>query len=227
MNPIFSDELFESGNRRFEHRGVSEMKSGVLVLTVLTFAVTACGGGYGGSVNDGPKPNTTSGSVVELGVLTENPLINARDGGGSFFFGGRSVWLFGDTFLGSPDVHGTTLHSNSWSWTTDSELGDGNLPFEEDIDVLGAPTEFFPMTAEEHAFNAAHLSIDDCQQPPCGARWALWPGQAIVDPATEKAFVFYNKIYAEPGIFNFHSVGSSIAVWTDGTIPVRIAFGLR
>lgn len=191
------------------------MNSRALALTVLTFAVSGCGGGYGGTVDDGPKPDTSSGSIAELGVLTENPMINARDGGGSFFFDGRSVWLFGDTFLGAPDADGAMLHSNSWSWTTDTELGDGILPFEEEFDVLGAPTEFFPLTAEEQAFNLAHRGTDDCEQTPCGARWALWPGQAIVDPAGDRALVFYHKIYAEPGVFNFHSVGSSLAVWTD------------
>ena len=191
------------------------MNSRALVLMILSFLVTGCGGGYGGSVDDGPEPDTSTGAVTDMGTLAQNALINSRDGGGSFFFGGRSVWLFGDTLLGAPDADGAMLHSNSWSWTTDAELGDGILPFNEELDALGVPTAFFPLTAEEQAFNAAHRGVDNCEQTPCGARWALWPGQAIVDPVGDKALVFYHKIYAEPGLFNFHSVGSSVAVWTD------------
>lgn len=186
----------------------------VFFSAVFVLTVAACGGGYGGGSDDGPKPDTSTGSVAELGILAENPIITSRDGGGSFSFQGRSIWLFGDTFFGAPDTDGATLHSNSWSWTTDTSLGDGILPFEEDLDVLGIPTEFFPLTPDEQAFNAAHLGTDSCQETPCGARWALWPGQAIVDPAGDRALIFYHKIYAEPGIFNFHSVGSSVAVWT-------------
>ncbi|MCA9687519.1 MAG: DUF4185 domain-containing protein, partial [Myxococcales bacterium] len=65
--------------------------------------------------------------------------------------------------------------------------------------------------------NDAHRDQGDgsCDQQPCGARWAVWPGEPVWDEEGERALIFYSLIYAEPGDFNFESVGSSIAVWTD------------
>jgi hypothetical protein len=62
------------------------------------------------------------------------------------------------------------------------------------------------------AFNAAHNS-NNCQQQPCGARWALWPSSVVVDPGSGDALVFYSLVSALPGNFNFQAVGSSVAVW--------------
>ena len=54
------------------------------------------------------------------------------------------------------------------------------------------------------------------------ARWALWPGAPVFDTAGNRALIPYGLIYAEPGSFNFHGVGSSLAVWDDFTaLPTR------
>ena len=68
-----------------------------------------------------------------------------------------------------------------------------------------------PETPAEQAFNTAH-SGPNCQQP-CGARWALWPASIVVDPASNQALIFYMVVSAQPGAFNFQSVGSSVATW--------------
>ena len=66
-------------------------------------------------------------------------------------------------------------------------------------------------TAAEEAFNAAHQG-DECIDP-CGGRWAVWPGEPIYDESRDRVLVFYSLIYAEPGDFNFRSVGQGIATW--------------
>jgi hypothetical protein len=76
-------------------------------------------------------------------------------------------------------------------------------------------------TPAEAAFNAAHSS-SNCQAAPCGARWALWLAAVVVDPASGHALAFYQLNFAQPGNFNFHSLGSSVAVWQDfACLPQR------
>lgn len=151
-------------------------------------------------------------SAYDMGTLDSAPSIRGRDGGYSALIDGRSIWLYGDTFLEWSDVHGRTFLSNTWSWTEDLEANDGIAPFLEEVDAVGAATDFFPQTQEEWDFNEIHRG-ENCQQDPCGARWALWPGPLVDDPERDRSLVFYHKVYAEPGSYNFNSVGHSIAVW--------------
>lgn len=151
----------------------------------------------------------------ELPALAVSPDIRGRDGGYSAWVFDRSVWLYGDTILARAGVDGSAWRGNSVSWTRDTLAGDGIAGFEEPVDELGVPREFFPYTAEEAAYNAAHRDLGDgaCAEP-CGARWALWPGPLIADPERGRVLVFYGKFHAAPGDFNFYSVGNSLAVWT-------------
>ncbi len=191
----------------------------------LAFVLGACGLQDEGP--DDPGRGSAAVTVVaqsDLGALDAAPAIRGRDGGFSALIDGRSVWLFGDTFLDMPDMNSRTLISNTWSWSEDLEAEDGISSFTEQEDAVGAPTEFFPQTEEEWAFNQTHLG-EDCQIEPCGARWALWPGPLVYDPERRRSLVFYHKIYAEPGAFNFYSVGHSIAVWGRiDDMPLRPVF---
>lgn len=151
-------------------------------------------------------------AVADLGVIPTSPSIRGRDGGYSVQFGERSVWVFGDTFLTLETADGTNFPSNTWSWTTDVHGRDGLSEFSERLDAAQAPTRFFPLTDEEHRFNQRHLQ-SNCQAEPCGARWALWPAVLIHDPTADQVLAFYQKIYAEPGSFNFRGVGYGVALW--------------
>ena len=92
---------------------------------------------------------------------------------------------------------------------------------EHPVDAAGVPTMLLPPTPEEAAFNAAHRG-ESCAEEPCGARWGIWPGALVVDPATDRALVFFHKIYAEIGQWSFHTVGSGVAIWDDFEAgPVR------
>jgi hypothetical protein len=160
----------------------------------------------------GPAPALSVVNATDLGVFGTNPKIVGRDGGYSGVFGGNAVWLYGDTFLTNPNAEGQNLISDSWAWTTDLEASSGITGFQERDDTAGAPTMILTLTAAEQAFNAAHAG-STCQQQPCGARWALWPAAMVADPARNRALVFYQLVSSQPGNFNFHAVGYSVATW--------------
>jgi hypothetical protein len=131
------------------------------------------------------------------------------------------VWLYGDTFLANPNAQGQTLISDSWAYTADFNAADGITGFQERDDSAGAPTMILQLTSAERAFNVAHQG-NPCQQQPCGARWALWPGATVSDPARNRALVFYQLVSAQPGNFNFQAVGYSVATWQNfADLPQR------
>lgn len=162
----------------------------------------------------GPAPDLSVIRTADLGALPTRSDIVGRDGGYSAVFQGKSVWLYGDTFLAAPDALGRTLISNSWSWTTDLDASVGITGFLERDDAAGAPTMILPETAAEQTFNAAHQG-NPCQAQPCGARWAVWPGAIVTDSARNRALIFYMLVYAKPGTFNFQALGVSVAIWSD------------
>ena len=158
-----------------------------------------------------PPPGVVLNAAQDLGALRQSPVVRGRDGGPSFRFQGRSVWLFGDTTLQRANADGQTWLNDSWSFTEQSSAAAG-ITLTDRLDAAGGLTEFFPLTPDERAFNVAHRG-DPCAEAPCGARWAFWPGAAVVDPATGRALIFYGKIRAAPGDFNFRAVGYSLATW--------------
>jgi hypothetical protein len=81
--------------------------------------------------NPGPPPALTVASVADLGTIPTNPDILGRDGGYSALFQGYSVWLYGDTFLDSPNADGRGLISDSWSFSTNLNAQDGISGFQE------------------------------------------------------------------------------------------------
>ena len=165
---------------------------------------------FGPSPSAGPPPTLSIATVQDLGVIPTNPDILGRDGGYSAAFQGYSVWLYGDTFLAKPNAQDFTLISDSWSYTSDFNAQNGITGFQQPLNSAGAPTMILPETPAEEAFNAAHNS-NNCQEKPCGARWALWPSSIVVDPVAGHALVFYMLVYSLPGNFNFQAVGNSVA----------------
>jgi hypothetical protein len=171
-----------------------------------------------------PAATFTLGQARELGPMPQSQAIKGRDGGYSGRFGGRSVWLFGDTILAFAGEDGTSWRNNTASITADRDAAGGIDGFSEATDAKGAPREFLPQTAEEQAFNFAHSEVlrgkDQCEEP-CGARWALWPGPIVEDADRGRALIVYTKIYGEPGEWNFHSVGIGLATWAGLDKPVE------
>jgi hypothetical protein len=120
--------------------------------------------------------------------------------------------FYEDTFIAKPHVQDRTLLSDSWSYTTDLNAQSGLLGFHERLDSTGAPTMILPETPAEQAFNQVHNG-NNCQAEPCGARWALWPSEIVVNPADNSAFIFYMVVSAQPGASHFQGIGTSIATW--------------
>ncbi len=164
--------------------------------------------------SSGPPPSLAVVQATDLGVIASNPKILGRDGGYSGTFAGNSVWVFGDTFLANPNAEGQTLISDSWASTTNLSAANGITGFQERDDSAGEPAMLLSYTAAEQAFNTSHDG-NPCQQQPCGARWALWPGPVVEDTARNRALVFYQLVMAQPGAFNFAAVGYSVAIWED------------
>lgn len=159
-----------------------------------------------------PPAEVVVEGVESLGPMPTPPEIVGRDGGVSGRFGGRSVWVYGDTVATEAGTFPNTWRNNSMSWTTDLDSADGLDGFVQPVDSAGAAAEFFPRTADEAAFNAAHLDDGDCADP-CGARYAIWGGGPVEDG--DRAWLSYAQVHAEPGDWNFYPVGNSLAVWTD------------
>jgi hypothetical protein len=184
-------------------------RRGFFVAALLACSAAA---GCGDSSYSGPPPQLLVTSIKDLGPIPTNPDILGRDGAYSTLFQGVSVWLYGDTFIAKADAQNRTLLSDSWSFTTDLNAQSGLTGFQERLDSTGAPTMILPETPAEQAFNQAH-NVNNCQAQPCGARWALWPGAIVVNPADNTALIFYTLLSAQPGAFNFQGIGTSVATW--------------
>ena len=183
------------------------------ILPLSFLAVGMCGCNFPSfSPSPGPPPSLSIVQATDLGPIPTNPDILGRDGGYSALFQGYSVWVYGDTFIAKPDAQDRTLISDSWSFTTDLNAQTGLSGFQERLDSTGAPTMILPETPAEQAFNQAH-NVNNCRAQPCGARWALWPGVIVVNPADNSALIFYMVVSAQPGAFNFQGIGTSVATW--------------
>jgi hypothetical protein len=187
--------------------GACSRPTGTRFSWLLAFAVAAFG-------CQGQPPAVNVASAREVGVVGQSPLIVGRDGGWATRLWDREVFVFGDTFVSKPDVYGSSFHSNSFSFTDDSAASDGISGLADRVDAVGSPLPLLAPTADEAAFIAAHGG-DDCAVKPCGARWATWPASVVWDAAGGRALVSYGLVYAEPGAWNFHGVGQSLAVWSD------------
>lgn len=214
MKLFFLGQIFRlvrNGDARIPRGCILRMVSPLL--PVLFLVVAMCGCNFPSfSPSPGPPPGLTVVQATDLGAIPTNPDILGRDGGYSALFQGHSVWVYGDTFLAKPDMQVRTLISDSWSFTTDLNAQTGLTGFQERLDSTGSPTMILPETAAEQAFNQAHNG-NNCQAQPCGARWALWPGAIVVNPADNSALIFYMVVSAQPGAFNFQGIGTSVAVW--------------
>ncbi len=160
-----------------------------------------------------PEPELVVVATRELGPLHTSEGVELRERGYSLYGFNRSVWLFGDTRLTTPDADGVQRRSNGWSHTIDLGAKDGVELFVTPTDDAGGPAELFTPTAEELAFNQANADT--------GARVALWPLTGVRDDANDRVLLFYAKLRVSAS--GEHTrIGSSIAVWTELEFgPVR------
>ena len=149
--------------------------------------------------------------ATDLGILPNPRVISGRDGGYSGVFAGRSVWPYGDTSFQRTSGEGH-MASNTWAFSDDVDASDG-IRFTFPVDQAGDPALFLTYTPAEHDYNVAHAG-ERCRAEPCQARWALWPLTIVPDPARARALIFYTKMHALPGEFNFRCEGRGIALWS-------------
>lgn len=184
---------------------------------VLTFALQACGiVGPHAPIREEPATALRVIRATDLGPIGELASIEGRDGGISAAFGGRSVWLYGDTVFREQPSGAPAMISNSWAWSTDTTAEDGiqlNVP----VTPAGNPRPLLEFTRLEQKFNEDHAG-PHCRKAPCGVRWALWPSAIVADPERHRALVFYAKVLVKPGTLNLQPMGRSIAVWPESAL---------
>lgn len=192
----------------------------IALCSALLLGLPGCDSGNGDSASAAPTPSVSGVQVSDLGTLPASQDILGRGFAYSAEFQGHSVWIYGDTFLKSPDASGRTLISNSMSYTADSNAADGITGFQDHLDTIGSPTMLIPETPDEQKFNSDHYG-SNCKVSPCGARWALWPGAMVDDPGDGRALLFYSVIsVAADG--SFQSIGSAVATWSGlSAVPQR------
>ena len=180
-------------------------------LPVVCCAVLLTVAGEGQNPNSYTPPIPPVLSVTPLGSIVQNPDIDGRDGAISALINGRSVWTFGDTPMSVAGSNGQFWDDNSLSWTTNLDASKGITLDHDFLDSTGAPGEFLPYTAEEAAYNYAH-DKRHCTAKPCGAEFAMWPGQPVPDQANNRVLIFYSELWRVPGQNGWTNVGGGIAV---------------
>ncbi|SHN47039.1 protein of unknown function [Cryptosporangium aurantiacum] len=155
--------------------------------------------GTDGSFRDA-LPAIPAFRATELGPVREHGRVAARDNGQSARYGDRSVWVFGDTVLRSPEG----FLSNSGASTTDLRASDGVTL--TGTDVFGSdaesPAALITHTPAETAWERQHDPSTGCSPATdvyCGAKFAYWPGPVIADPRRARVLVFYVKLCRSGG----------------------------
>jgi hypothetical protein len=173
--------------------------------------------GISAIAQSGPPPIPAIQSVTPMGIVTQDPLVQGRDGTYSAEINGKSVWMFNDTALTKDNASGTNFFSNSLAWTTNLDASNGINLNGNFVDSSGAPAEFMPFLPWEAAYNAAHDS-NNCTAQPCGANIAIWPGPVVPDPARNRALIFFGEIWRSPTYSGWISMGEGVAIWQNGII---------
>ncbi|SHM72652.1 DUF4185 domain-containing protein [Cryptosporangium aurantiacum] len=132
--------------------------------------------------------------VAQLDPVRQQSRVTARDNGQSVRYGDRSVWIFADTGLKSPDA----FLSNTAVSTDDLNAADGITLTGADLAGTSGDLhdEFLPWSAAERAFEKKHAKgcIPGGDDEYCGVTFGLWPGPVIADPARQRVLVFYQKL---------------------------------
>lgn len=171
---------------------------------------------------DDSRPGVTGvASTREAGVVPRPPGHAGRDVGFSGVLQGRSVWIFGDTFLPAKGDDGLRWRSSSWSWTSDLASEDGIGSFRHALGPDGMALQLLPHTEEEAAYNLAHEGHDDCSaKTQCGSRRTPWPQALVTDEEGRRAVVYYLNMHTGPGgQWDFKSVSGSVATWQNAEVP--------
>ncbi len=171
------------------------------------------------SAQTGAPPIPAVQSVTAMGLVSQDPVVQGRDGTYSAQVGNRSYWLFNDTALTVDNASGENFFSNSLAWATNLDATNGITLNGNYVDSSGYPTTFFPFLPWETQYNQEHAgSGSNCQVKPCGAEFAIWPGPLVPDPAHNRSLILYGEIWRSPTYSGWISIGEGIAIWQNGKI---------
>ncbi|WP_405242244.1 DUF4185 domain-containing protein [Lentisalinibacter salinarum] len=159
--------------------------------------------------------------MPEPSIVPRPPEHAGRDVGFSGLLRGRSVWVFGDTFLPGKGDDGLGWRSSSWSWTTDLSSDDGIGEFIHALGDDGMALQLLPHTPAEYSYNIAHEGHEDCvAKSQCGSRRTPWPQALVTDPSGDRAVLYYLNMQTGPGgAWDFRSVSGSLATWDNPDAP--------
>lgn len=194
--------------------------TGRLVIFCLAFLGIACAIAGSEQVNSA-KP--VSVKILEIGTVPRPPGHAGRDVGFSGLLHGRSVWVFGDTFLPGKAGDGLGWRSSSWSWTANLSSDTGVGEFTHALDGDGMAMQLLPHTDQEHAYNISHEGHENCAAKlQCGSRRTPWPQALVTDPSGQRGVVYYlNMQTGSGGMWDFHSLSGSVAIWDDPDMPAK------
>lgn len=174
-------------------------------------------------LSDETNQKSFSYSFKNIGIVPIPPEHAGRDAGFSGMLQGRSVWVFGDTFLPRPAGDGLQWRSSSWSWTQDTSSKDGIGPFLHALDEEGLAIQLLPHTGEESAYNIAHVCGDrEWGMDGCGSRRTPWPQSMVVDHDGQTGVIYYNNMQTGPrDEWDFRVISGSVAIWSDPELPAK------
>lgn len=133
-------------------------------------------------------------SATDLGPLSMPATVPGRDGGWSGSFFGKSLWIFGDSFITVKGEDGLNIRSSTAAW---SATGAGFTSLTEPLTAAGIPYQFIPYSDDENAANQADALNG----------WALWGGPAMYQSG-DTGLVLYQKVRrSSDGSFQSVSVG--------------------
>ena len=152
-------------------------------------------------------------SVTAMGTVTQNPVVQGRDGTYSVEINGLSYWAFNDTAMTKANASGANFIDNTLSWASSLNAANGITLNNDQLDSSDLPTRFVPFTAAEANYQYTHNSAH-CTATPCGANLALWPGPIVYDPTLGKVVVPFIEIWRVPTKSGWTVVGGGLAVGT-------------
>jgi len=218
---VFTQSEPIAATRRFRPLMAFAVCRHLTILSLILLAATCTDAVHG----DIGSENINIATIAEAGVVPWPPEHGGRDVGFSGVLRGRSVWIFGDTFLPAKADDGLRWRSSSWSWTTDLSSEGGIGDFEHALGEDGMALQLLPHTTQEAAYNIAHEGHGDCSvRSQCGSRRTPWPKALVTDHSQEHAIIYYANMETGPGgQWDFQSVSSSVATWDDPNAPaIRI-----
>ncbi len=97
-----------------------------LSVSLAILALTAAPAFAAGITDDAPPPLPLVQSVTPLGLVMQNPVVNARDNAQSALFKGKSIWTFGDTARarGSAALSRTAFGVGTGEWADTGTIKD-------------------------------------------------------------------------------------------------------